>query len=810
MRKKKREYYTLALLSIIAIQLVLASSITMSTIKTVEATDGQETLFTVWLMTTTYNPARRQWCAIIQNSLKNVGIDAKLVFVPFTVLAERSWIEPKGSWEEGGWDIQFLGLEQYGFMPDPGLRTASWNFPPSQNAYQFNDSYTDELVMRFERSTDWDERLEILKEWQWHIWNQSFSNPIFYAKEITIVNPKIENMHPAAWVYSAYPHELKGKKTIVHILVGDIGMSMCQLWNSDNLYEKAHGATIFEQLTVPKQDLSGYEARLATDWEASSDLKTWTVYLREGVKWHDGVEMTADDVVYSMYIQLVPECASISYGFWKRLLGDNPKLIWLNGSTTKVLPEEPESEGWVRAVDKYTVEYHLVREYGLLDTNGLSNGNGYIVPKHVLEPIGPANIRTHSFSTGLGKYTITKPDGSTIEWEGPVGTGPYQFVSWDPANRKVTMKKFYDYWNRENLEKQGLFEAETFINMQVSSKEAALSMLKSGQADILHSEYKFQKEYAAGLIDPSWGKVIFSPSTVCQELMINMRHPVLGTGEETPLGKKDPSRAAEAAWHVRQAINHLIPRELIIESILAGMGVPGSSTLPPACWGFDESIPPYEYSVEKALEHLAAAGYDVGKIKPSLEVAPIAMPEFILGMSTHVTGTFVDPVSGEPYKGMTVIIQESVDKVRWINVAVGSTDDKGRYDIVVTPGRTGTTYYRAFFPGVTVEEWGPPVIEPGLTEEEIFARYGTVAAPIYSFDVVEVEVVTLEEAFRALEKTLKASLEEALNEESARIDEALEALPEQVPSEPVAAYAIAIIALALSVVSIVLTRKTKR
>ena len=39
---------------------------------------------------------------------------------------------------------------------------------------------------------------------------------------------------------------------------------------------------------------------LATSWDSSPDLKTWTFHLREGVKWHDGKPFTADDVVFSI------------------------------------------------------------------------------------------------------------------------------------------------------------------------------------------------------------------------------------------------------------------------------------------------------------------------------------------------------------------------------------------------------------------------------------------------------------------------------------------------------------------------------
>jgi ABC-type transport system substrate-binding protein len=59
-----------------------------------------------------------------------------------------------------------------------------------------------------------------------------------------------------------------------------------------------------------------------------------------------------------------------------------------------------------------------------------------------------------------------------------------------------------------------------------------------------------------------------------------MRHPVFGTGTETPLGKSNPERAAEAARYVRQAFDYLIPRQLIIDNLISGLATPGSPLQP--------------------------------------------------------------------------------------------------------------------------------------------------------------------------------------------------------------------------------------
>jgi ABC-type transport system substrate-binding protein len=102
-----------------------------------------------------------------------------------------------------------------------------------------------------------------------------------------------------------------------------------------------------------------------------------------------------------------------------------------------------------------------------------------------------------------------------------------------------------------------------------------------------------------------------------QELGFNMQHPVFGTGVNTPLGQKDPSKAALAAKYVRQAISYAIPRDLIIQQLLGGYGNPGitspvvgdHTTGFAVTEGFNAALAPYSFNLTKSHELLQAAGY---------------------------------------------------------------------------------------------------------------------------------------------------------------------------------------------------------
>jgi peptide/nickel transport system substrate-binding protein len=127
----------------------------------------------------------------------------------------------------------------------------------------------------------------------------------------------------------------------------------------------------------------------------SRDGLTYTIKLRQGIKFHNGKEMTSEDVVAS----LKRWSQQSIYG--KDLFGYVADL---------------------RAVDKHTVELKLKEKVAIVEINlAVSNNFAAIYPKEIAEKF--------------------KPQEKVTEW---IGTGPYKLVDWKP-DRYIRMARFDDY-----------------------------------------------------------------------------------------------------------------------------------------------------------------------------------------------------------------------------------------------------------------------------------------------------------------------------------------------------------------------------
>jgi ABC-type transport system substrate-binding protein len=265
-------------------------------------------------------------------------------------------------------------------------------------------------------------------------------------------------------------------------------------------------------------------------------------------------------------------------------------------------------------------------------------------------------------------------------YTGPVGTGPYKWVDYDPVGQVVHLERNDNFWNATALKNSGLFQIKDYYVRFIADKTSALAALKNGEVDMLDYNYQMQTDIPS--IEPSWGKVINLDGVGRQEFGYNMRHPIIGTGVDTPVGKADPQKAAEAAKNVRQALDFAIPRNLIINNLLAGYGLPGATPMLPTQPFYENTIAARPYDLEQARQKLQAAGY--------------SPPTGDLSKAVNVQGILLD-ANNEPKTGIKVQLYSTTDNstipASLKLVKETTTDENGFYSFTVIPPTSDTYYY---------------------------------------------------------------------------------------------------------------------
>jgi len=656
------------------------------------------------------NMLRRQWGQIIANSLIQIGIDARVVYLGWVSVYDRVFTPPLENvgktYDEGSYDIQLVGWTPR-LIPNPAqlYYGSPESFAPTgNNYYLYNNTHANNLMDTYLTTTNTIERDQAAQRLQTILHSDLPASIIFYAATPTAVTPELGGpaLGPSpggeGWLYfnaQPNPEMITGKTSVVYASTGEIESLIPPLSNS--WFDTIIHACIHNALVEVAPDLSDLSIPvLLTDWTPSENCFKWTWTCRTGVKWHDGADFTADDVVFSLWALMNPATGTQHQGSYTTAFGDNVKFTYANGSSTAL--GSGTRVGNITALNATTIEAWLPellpgKPYGFIDPYLLGFANN-IIPKHIFEKIYPTDWTDSCFNTGEGTIVVPGTPGTVAPetYNGPVGTGPYKWVDFDPVAQLIHLEKFTDYWNATALEADGLFGVTDYYIRFIADKTPALAALKNDEVDMLDPNYMIQADIPT--IDPAWGKVLLHEGTGLQEVGFNNNHPVFGTGVDTPLGKSDPLRAAEAARYVKIAIDYAIPRQLIIDNLMAGFGEPGAVHWLPTQPYYNASVTARPYDLAMAREYLEKAGYAVPP--------PPAPPEYelFIGMSTVISGIYRDPNTGNVAADRELMLMVTTDNATFDTTSTlvdrTTTDLCGWYSFTVTPPSTGVFYYYLF------------------------------------------------------------------------------------------------------------------
>jgi len=211
---------------------------------------------------------------------------------------------------------------------------------------------------------------------------------------------------------------------------------------------KQHQILIYDHLVGCTDDGQlSTETGIAQKWEEASDRMSWTFWLRQGVKFHDGLELTAEDVKFSLDSLFEPKA-----------------LATLLGPARAAFKE-------VEIKDPHTVVIHLKQPAVFLPWNfSCATGNeGMILPKKYFQQVG-----ADAFARN------------------PIGTGPYKVVR-NTIGSHVQLEAVDRHW------RDGVPRFRTIMVLIVPEESTRLAQLQTGEADIIAlSREKVPEVKAAG------------------------------------------------------------------------------------------------------------------------------------------------------------------------------------------------------------------------------------------------------------------------------------------------------------------------
>ncbi len=318
------------------------------------------------------------------------------------------------------------------------------------------------------------------------------------------------------------------------------------------LYTEAYDGyiidVVFDGLIYIDESLQP-QPEIAKSWEISEDGKSITFYLHEGIKFHDGVELTAKDVEFTYKTILHPEYTGVRYGDFKVLSGAED---YKNGLTDEV--------PGIEVIDDYTIKFTTDEPFAPLLTKF-----GYgILPSHLLKDIPVGELETADFNRN------------------PIGSGPFKFVEF-LTDQHVILEANEDYFfGRPNIDQ---------LVFQRVALDALPIYLRQGRVD--YAEIS-PDNYAEVDSIPGIDTYVYDALSYSY-IAFNMRQPRFD----------DPV--------VRQAITYGFDRETYVEVLREGFGSVANSPIPPASWAYtEEGINTYPYDPEKAAQMLAEAGWKPG------------------------------------------------------------------------------------------------------------------------------------------------------------------------------------------------------
>ncbi len=347
---------------------------------------------------------------------------------------------------------------------------------------------------------------------------------------------------------------------------------------------------------IQKDSKSNLVPDLAARWENPDD-KTYIFYLKKGIRFHDGTELTAEDVKYTFESILDPEMKCWKAYAYKRLVlelqlteqhvaalrqkeqmaeGIATKLKNLTGKT---YPAEEEFVADLKeAIGEEQFELYQAKILKYARTIGIDILDRYTIKFTLNETFSPFLIE---MVQKIIPKEATEAQAGKQFGENLIGTGPFKFVQWT-HDEQVVLEANPTYF-------EGAPKVEKLVLKIIPDDTVRFLELKQGGVDLVQNAIPPDMVPVAETMENL--KVVEKESIVIYYLGFNLEDPVLKNVK------------------VRQAVAHAIGRQAIIKHLMKGQASPATGLLSPSNWAYEPDVETYTYNPEKAKALLNEAGY---------------------------------------------------------------------------------------------------------------------------------------------------------------------------------------------------------
>ena len=304
---------------------------------------------------------------------------------------------------------------------------------------------------------------------------------------------------------------------------------------------------VFDRLILQNKTQGLYPG-LAESWAPVDDL-TWEFKLRQGVKFHDGTDFTADDVLCTF--ERAPNVPNSPASF----------ATYTKGKT-------------LVKIDDYTVHFKTEAPYPLM-------GNDVSTVAIISDSVGCGGT-TEEFNAGTAA----------------IGTGPYKFQSYTPG-QSATFVRNEDYWGEKPVWTEVEFRP-------ISSAPSRVAALLAGDVDVISGVPTTDIETLKGK-----SEITLSQGPSNRVIYLHMdqfreNSPFITAKDGSEI--KNPLLDVR----VRKAISMAINRDVIVERVMEGIAVSAGQLLPDGFFGVSDKLSPLAYDPDGAKALMAEAGYADG------------------------------------------------------------------------------------------------------------------------------------------------------------------------------------------------------